>query len=241
MLHGWDITPEETVRLQERLSTSVVQGPPLDAENVQLVAGVDVSSEKEHPLLTAGIVVCRAHDPTEIVETTAAQQSTSFPYIPGLLAFRELPAVVGALQQLQSEPDAFLVDGHGWAHPRRFGIACHLGLLLDRPTVGVAKSLLVGIEANPGPNMGDFVPLRDRGEEIGRIVRTKERTQSLYISVGHKIDLPSAVALVLRLTHGYRLPEPSRLAHLHVNAVRKTGHGGLVTPATPHVAQQRLW
>jgi deoxyribonuclease V len=147
------------------------------------------------------------------VEQAVYEGTVMFPYVPGLLAFREAPAVLAAIAKLKQQPDVFILDGQGRAHPRRFGIACHVGLWLDKPTIGCAKSRLFGRHDEPGQAPGDFTPLRAGRDMIGAVLRTKPRTNPLYISVGHKIDLDSAVHFVLNCTRGYRLPEPTRLAH----------------------------
>ena len=142
-----------------------------------------------------------------------ATRQTTFPYIPGLLSFREIPVLLDAIARLRSRPQLLVVDGHGIAHPRRFGIASHLGVVADVPTIGCAKSRLTGKHEEPGPLPGDCSPLLSRdGELIGRVVRTKARTRPLFVSIGHKIGLETAVEIVLRCLRGYRLPEPTRLA-----------------------------
>jgi deoxyribonuclease V len=172
--------------------------------------------------LYAAVVVLRTDDWT-IVETQTAVRECRFPYIPGLLSFRESPALLEAFAKLKTLPDAAMLDGHGLAHPRRFGFVCHVGLWLDLPCVGCAKSLLAGTHKEPGQKPGSLAPLVDRGEIVGSVVRTKLGVKPVFVSVGHKIDLPSAVRLVLRACQGYRLPEPTRQAHLHVNALRRQG------------------
>ena len=146
------------------------------------------------------------------VETRLARRPLRFPYVPGLLSFRELPAVLAALRALRGPVDAILTDGHGLAHPRRFGIACHLGVLVDLPCAGVAKSVLVGEHREPAVRRGSRAALRDRGERVGTALRTREATRPVFVSVGHHIDLPGAEALVLACGAGLRLPEPTRLA-----------------------------
>jgi deoxyribonuclease V len=136
----------------------------------------------------------------------------SFPYVPGLLSFREAPALLAVLRSLRSEPDALLLDGHGFAHPRRFGIACHVGVIVDRPTAGCAKSRLVGVHPEPGQRRGARRALVHRGERIGTVLRTRDGTRPVFASIGHRIDLASAEALILATGAGYRLPEPTRLA-----------------------------
>jgi deoxyribonuclease V len=223
-LHPWDLAPAEAIALQKRLGREVLETPLAAPERVRYIAGIDVSSVRESALLTAGVVVWDSVK-NEVKETAAVQMERDYPYVPGLLSFRELPVVIEALKKLTMEPDVLFVDGQGRAHPRRLGIAAHLGLLLDRPTVGVGKSRLVGHYEEPGPLRGDQSPLMDGSEQIGTVLRTKERSNPLFISVGSHIDLASAVSLVLSSLRGYRLPEPTRLAHLHVNGVRTAGVG----------------
>lgn len=227
--HAWDVTPAAAIGLQNELKTRVRTDIAVPLGSVRLVAGVDVSAAKDDPLLTAGIVVWD-RETGRLVETVSAQMPGTFPYVPGLLSFREIPVLLLAVEKLTTEPDVWLVDGHGIAHPRRLGIAAHLGVLLDRPTVGVAKSRLTGAFAEPAAEAGSSAPLTDRGETIGTVLRSKERSNPLFISPGHRIDLPSAVNAVRACLRGYRLPEPTRLAHLHVNAVRR-GTGEEVQPA----------
>ncbi len=145
--------------------------------------------------------------------------------MPGLLSFREAPILLEAFAQLKQRPDVVLCDGQGIAHPRRLGIASHLGLWLKLPTIGCGKTRLTGHAKEPGPAPGDLAPLKDRGEVIGDVVRTKARTKPMYISAGHLIDLPSAVRLVLEACRGYRQPEPTRQAHLKVNEIRRAAQG----------------
>lgn len=213
LLHQWDLTPQQAEALQRELAARIVEGPPLG--DVHLVAGMDVGLRDD--LARAAVVVLTYPDLRPIEQATY-EGPVTFPYIPGLLAFREAPAVLAAIDRLKHQPDVFIIDGQGRAHPRHFGIACHVGLWLERPTIGCAKSRLYpyyppGQEPEPGPNSGDRVPLLDRGEVIGMVVRTRAGTKPLYISVGHRIDLDSAVRFVLNCVRGYRLPEPTRLAH----------------------------
>jgi deoxyribonuclease V len=219
-LHSWDLSASEAVALQRQLASQIDTRTPLTECN--LVAGADVSYGQHSDVFFAGVVVLRMSDLT-IVEKQGAVRKSPFPYIPGLLSFREAPALLDAFARVQSEPDAVLVDGAGIAHPRRIGIASHLGLLLQRPTVGCAKSRLCGTYEEPAREAGSETPLRDRDELIGRVVRTKTGVRPLFISSGHQIDLASAVRLVLQTCKGYRLPEPTRQAHLHVNVLRQQG------------------
>jgi deoxyribonuclease V len=171
--------------------------------------------------LYAGIVVLRLAT-LETIEEVSAVGETQFPYVPGLLSFREAPALLEAWAKLQTEPDAVMFDGQGLAHPRRLGIACHAGLLLNRPTIGCAKSVLVGKFDDPDAQRGSWTPIMDKGETVGAALRTKNKVQPVYISPGHLIDLNGAIDLTLRCDGGYRVPEPTRRAHLLVNAARET-------------------
>jgi len=219
-LHSWDVTPTQAVALQRelagRVETCLLLPPCL------LVAGADVSYNRFSPTCYAAVVVLRTTDWT-VVETQGAVRDTPFPYIPGLFAFREAPVLLEAFAKLKNIPDAVILDGQGRAHPRRLGLASHTGLWLDLPCVGCAKSLLTGTYKEPGTRAGSRTRLVDRGEVVGSVVRTRDNVKPVFVSVGHKIDLPSAVRLVLRSCRGYRLPEPTRQAHLCVNALRRAG------------------
>lgn len=160
-----------------------------------------------------------------MIERKSAVAPLRFPYVPGLLSFREAPAMLAALRRLRATPDALLVDGHGYAHPRRFGIACHLGVLVGIPTAGVAKSRLVGEHAEPGPRRGDCAPLVHEGERIGSVLRTREGSKPIYVSVGHLVDLDSAQALVLAACDAHRLPEPTRRADRAVAELKRRRAG----------------
>jgi deoxyribonuclease V len=173
----------------------------------RLVAGADVS-EKDGSA-RAAIVVVRDLEP---VEEATAEQPVRFPYVPGLLSFREIPPLLAAWRKLRTRPDVVIVDGQGYAHPRRFGLACHLGVLLGLPTLGCAKSRLIGEFEEPGPQRGSWTPLRDRGETIGAALRTQDRTNVVYVSIGHRITLAGSIRVVLACAPRYRLPEPQRLA-----------------------------
>lgn len=216
-LHSWDLTPTEAVALQRELASQIDCRTPLT--RCELVAGCDISYERFSDVFYAGVVVVRVSD-GEVIEYRSAVRRNPFPYIPGLLSFRESPALLDALAQVESEPDAIMFDGHGYAHPRRFGFTCHIGLFVDRPCIGCGKSVLVGTFKEPGLRAGSISPMKDKGEVIGSAVRTKNKVKPVYISVGHKIDLPSAVRVALQTTRGYRVPEPTRQAHLYVNRLR---------------------
>ncbi|HVW66597.1 MAG TPA: deoxyribonuclease V [Candidatus Peribacteraceae bacterium] len=218
-VHPWVIPPREAIALQKRLSQEVLQIPLPRDNPARFIAGLDVSSTRFDPLLTAGVVVWDRLM-NRVIETASAQADATYPYIPGLLSFREIPVLVQAIEKLNTVPDIFFVDGQGRAHPRRIGIATHIGILLDRPTVGVGKSRLCGAHEEVGDGIGDAAPLIDQDETIGMVIRTKKRSNPLYISVGHRIDLSSSVRLVMESLRGYRLPEPTRLVHNYVNDVR---------------------
>ena len=210
-LHSWKLSPREAASLQRELASRVVrQGEPRDADT-RFVAGCDVAFDKAHDRAFAAVVVL-AYPSLEIVERVVAVSSIAFPYVPGLLSFRETPALLDAFERVDHVPDLVMVDGHGYAHPRRFGLACHLGLLLDVPTIGVAKSRLVGEAHAPAAMRGSRADLRDAEQIIGTVLRTRAGVRPLYVSVGHRISLGAAQAWVLLCARGYRLPEPTRLA-----------------------------
>ncbi len=180
--------------------------------NPRFIAGVDISVRREQEMAAASVVVL-SYPELAAVETRIARGKLDFPYIPGLLSFREIPLTLAAFEQLNITPDLILVDGQGIAHPRRIGLASHLGLLLDIPTIGCAKSLLCGLHETPGLEPGDYAAITDKGETIGAALRTKSGVKPVFVSIGHKIDLPSAIHWVLNCCKGYRLPDPTRLAH----------------------------
>jgi deoxyribonuclease V len=217
-LHSWDLTPREAIALQKELAQKINVKRPL--KKCKLIAGADCSYSRGSPKFYAAVVVLSTSD-WSIVETQGVVGTSQFPYIPGLLSFREIPIVLQAFAKLKAEPDAVMCDGQGYAHPRRLGLACHLGLWLQIPSFGCAKTRLTGEHDEPGPNAGDLVPLHDKGELIGNVVRTKNKIKPVYVSTGHLIDLASAVKLTLQSARGYRIPEPTRQAHLHVNQMRQ--------------------
>jgi len=210
-LHDWQMTRDEALQTQQRLATMVSRRN--ETGNVSLVAGVDISAPDANGRARAAAVVLR-YPELALVEARTVERPVTFPYIPGLLSFRESPLVLAACEGLGSEPDVILVDGQGIAHPRRFGLASHLGLLWDRPTVGCAKSKLCGNHEVVGPEPGSYSDIIDRGEVVGAALRTKRGASPIYVSIGHKVDLEAAIAIVLSCCRGQRLPEPSRLAHL---------------------------
>lgn len=215
--HPWNLTPKEAIALQKELAGKIRHGPPL--KRYRYVAGVDLSYNRFSPTCFAAVVIWDAKK-KERGEVAGVVGQSTFPYIPGLLSFREIPLLMEAFTQLKTTPEVVMVDGQGYAHPRRIGIACHLGLLLDLPSIGCAKSRLLGTFEEPALEAGSTTRLYDKEELIGQVVRTKPRTNPLFISVGHKIDLASAVRIVLETGAGYRVPEPTRQAHLAVNEMR---------------------
>ncbi|HEY2784438.1 MAG TPA: deoxyribonuclease V [Fimbriiglobus sp.] len=216
-LHRWDVTPVQAVELQRKLASQVDVSRPLG--RLRTVAGCDISYNMRSPILFAAVVVVRVPD-LEVVELVAVKKEVSFPYVPGLLSFREAPPLLAAFGKLKTKPDAVMLDGQGLAHPRRFGLACHLGLWLDLPTVGCAKSRLVGEFVEPGIEAGDTSPLMDRGEKVGVMFRSRRKVKPVFISPGHRIDMAGAVEVVRRTLSGYRMPAPTRLAHIAANAAR---------------------
>lgn len=219
-MHDWDLTPKEAIALQNRLRDRVRLQPL--KRKIRTIAGADISFNRFSDRIYAGIVVLSLPD-LEVIESTAIRSRTRFPYIPGLLSFRELPALLEAWAKLKTIPDALILDGQGLAHPRRFGIACHAGIWLKIPTIGCAKSILVGKHAELPPEAGSQTPLVDRNEQIGVVLRTKKKVAPVYVSPGHLIDMPGAVNLVQRSLTRYRLPETTRRAHLLVNRLRESG------------------
>jgi deoxyribonuclease V len=208
--HAWTIRPEEAVAIQKDLRREVVADRPIDLAAVRLVAGVDVSVKGDQ---SRAAVVVTTYPDFEPVETVVAQAPTPFPYVPGLLSFREGPVLEEAFEKLRDVPDVFLFDGMGIAHPRRIGIASHMGLWLERSTVGCGKTLLCGRYRDLGEEKGSAAPLVDKAETIGVALRTRTGTNPMFISPGHLADIATAAELVLRCSPKYRLPEPIRLAH----------------------------
>jgi deoxyribonuclease V len=210
-LHRWDLSPSDAIALQKELARDIIASG--HAENVRFVAGSDISVPRGSRTGKAAIVVL-SYPEMEIVEVKTAEAELGFPYIPGLLSFREAPLIIELFERLHRKPDLLLVDGQGIAHPRRLGVASHLGLWLGMPTIGCAKSRLCGEHAEVGGTAGESETLVHNGEAIGTVLRTKAGSKPLYISPGYKIGMPEAVAWTLKCTRGYRLPEPTRLAHL---------------------------
>src|SRR5215213_6511885 len=209
-LHEWNLSPQQAVQLQKQLAYEVIAEDRLAAP-VKTVAGIDLGYDAKNDTSRAAVVILKFPE-LELIETSEAILPIQFPYVPGLLSFRETPVAIKALEKLENAPDLILCDGQGIAHPRRFGVACHIGLITGVPSIGVAKSLLVGKYGTLGETRGSTAPLVYRSEEVGVVLRTKDKVQPLYVSVGHKISLATAIDYVLRCTPKYRLPETTRLA-----------------------------
>jgi deoxyribonuclease V len=206
--HRWDVSPSEALEIQQGLRGRV--STERTFRQVNTVAGVDVAFKGE--VAQAAVVVLSYPELTP-VDYSLAELPVEFPYIPGLLAFREAPSVLAALEKLKTEPDLFIFDAQGLAHPRRMGLATHLGVIIDRPSIGCAKSRLCGSHHEPGPERGSYARLYDGDEVIGAVVRTRTNVNPLYVSIGHRVNLPTAIEYVLSCCTKYRLPETTRYAH----------------------------
>ncbi len=218
--HRWDVTPARAIAIQTSLAARV-RIEPL-AGVVRRVAGADVAFTPDGASCVAGVVVWDL-EARRVVQTAVGVRRAAFPYVPGLLSFREAPAVLAAVRRLRVVPDVFLFDGQGYCHPRRFGLACHIGVCLDLPSIGCAKSRLCGEFEEPARPRGSTSPLILDGEPVGAVLRTRDGVQPVYVSVGHRVTLADAIRVVLACGGGYRLPEPTRLAHQLVTRHR-TAH-----------------
>jgi deoxyribonuclease V len=227
-LHPWRVTTAEARAIQTRLAGLVSRKS--EALRPRLVAGVDISAPRFQGR-ARGTVVVLSYPELEVVEVGVVEQEVDLPYIPGLLSFRESPVILAAWEKLRLTPDLILVDGQGIAHPRRFGIASHLGLLLDLPAIGCAKSLLCGTHGVIGWEAGSTAEIEHDGEIVGVALRTKADVRPVYVSIGHKVDLTAAVSWVSNCCRGYRLPEPTRLAHLAASGSLPAIRGGAKKPA----------
>lgn len=216
--HAWSVAPKRAIAIQQQLASRVQKVAP--QHSLRLVAGLDAAFSYDDQHCIAAVVVWDACT-WAIVEQRLAVRPLTFPYIPGLLSFREAPAVLAALRKLHTRPDVLLYDGHGLAHPRRFGIACHVGVIADMPTIGCAKSRLIGSYVEPGAQRDATAPLIDYREVIGSVLRTQDGVKPVFVSVGHRMDLPTAERIVLACATRYRLPEPIRLADQLVAAAKR--------------------
>ncbi len=219
----WNLTPRAAMRLQERLRGRVELEDRFDT--IRLVAGADLAFEPKTNLAFAGVIVYRFGDLIE-VERQWARRTLRFPYVPGLLSFRESPVLLAAFARLRTEPDLLLIDGHGRAHPRLFGIACHIGVMFDKPTIGCAKSLLVGECGEPGIRVGATAPLILNNQLVGMALRTRENTKPIYVTQGHRVSLDSATKLVKQCLNGFRIPKPTREADHYVRELRRAHKSG---------------
>jgi deoxyribonuclease V len=218
-LHPWQVTTHEAIAIQKRLRSQVMTENTLG--DIHLIAGADIATSKDSPKAYAGVVVL-SYPALEVVEERGLEGEVTFPYIPGLLAFREGPLLIKAFEQLSTDPDVIVFDGQGLAHPRGMGIATHMGLVFDKPTIGCAKSLLFGRYQEPDPEKGAWAELRDsQGRIVGAALRSKLKTTPIFVSIGHRVDLPSAIRILLECTRGVRIPEPTRLAHNFVTQLRR--------------------
>jgi deoxyribonuclease V len=208
-LHDWQVSTAEAVQIQQELAGQVSRAGDV---HPRFIAGVDISVDRVSGTGTGAVVVL-SYPGLELVQVEVVTDRIAFPYVPGLLSFREAPLVLAACEKLTAIPDLFLVDGQGIAHPRRMGLASHLGLFWNTPTIGCAKSRLCGLHEEPGNEAGSHAELTDKGEVIGAVLRTKAGVKPVYISIGHRISLPAAVNWVMACCRAYRLPEPTRLAH----------------------------
>ncbi|MGH9327899.1 MAG: deoxyribonuclease V [Terriglobia bacterium] len=214
---AWNLSPREAIRLQEKLRERVVEEDSFGA--IRTVAGADVAFDPQTQVAFAGVIVYR-FPALEEIERCSSRRRLRFPYVPGLLSFRESPVLLAAFARLRTEPDLILIDGHGRAHPRLFGIACHIGLLLGEPVIGCAKSLLVGEHEELGPEAGSTAPLFFKARRVGMVLRTRERVKPIYVTVGHRVSLDSAVKLVKQCVDGFRIPKPTREADRYVRQLR---------------------
>lgn len=208
-LHDWNLKPDAAIKLQRQLAQRIIREDQLG--EVRYIAGVDMAINEENGKARAAVVLL-TYPGLEIQERHIYEEPLRMPYIPGLLSFREAPAVLGAFARLQQQPDLVMVDGQGIAHPRRLGIASHLGLWLDLPTIGCGKSILTGHYQGLSEEAGTWVPLLDNGETIGAVVRTRAHVKPMIVSLGHRISLATSIHYVLACCRGYRLPEPTRQA-----------------------------
>lgn len=221
-LTSWNLAPKEAVEAQKEWRSLVRIEPP--AREINTIAGADISFNRFSDVIYSAIVVLSLPE-LRIIETASVCSTAKFPYVPGLLSFRETPSFLECWEKLRTKPDALMLDGQGLAHPRRFGIACHIGLILDLPTLGCAKSILVGQHGELALEAGSQSPLVDKNEVVGVALRTKKNVAPVYVSAGHRMDLNSAVELALRSVTRYRQPEPTRQAHLLVNQLRRDDKG----------------
>ena len=239
LLHSWNLEPREAIQVQRELASKVIREDRLG--EVKVIAGIDISANDRTGLARAAIVAL-GYPSMEVLERVRHEEPLRFPYIPGLLSFREAPSIIAAMQKLRQKPDLLMVDGQGVAHPRRFGIACHLGVLLELPSIGCAKSILTGhLSGTVGEEIGAQTPLMADGEVLGMGLRTKARTNPIIVSIGHRISLNTAVDYVLKCCRGYRLPEPTRQAHNTASTAEEVSGRGSEGASTEQPQMPTLW
>lgn len=216
--HPWNLSPREAIRLQKELASQIIAKD--DFEKIEVIAGADMALSENGKEAYAGVILYEFPSLKEI-KRVWAQGPLTFPYVPGLLSFREGPILIKVFEKIDPLPDLILFDGQGLAHPRRLGIASHMGLLLDRPTIGCAKSLLCGEFKEPGKKRGSFSPLTEKGETVGAVLRTRDEVKPIFVSAGHRIGLKTAIQIVLQCRSGYRIPKPTREADRFVGEVKR--------------------
>lgn len=217
-LHKWDVSPKEAIQLQGRIRKKIVI-KRLSLKKIGLIAGVDVSVKDN---LSKAAIIVLTYPGLRIVETVTCVTKTRFPYVPGLLSFREGPVILECVKKLKAQPDLFIFDGQGLAHPRKTGLASHMGVILNKPAIGSAKSLLYGTYKTPGNKKGDFSFLIDKaGKAIGAVLRTRDNIKPIFVSPGHLVDIDSSVRIILSCSPKFKIPEPIRAAH---NAASIGGH-----------------
>lgn len=218
-LHSWRVNYKKAIQIQEKLRKLLTFEK--HTEKIHIIAGTDVSYDKHSESFFAGVVVFKLKRHLEIIEEAWAVGKARFPYIPGLLSFREAPILLRAFRKLENNPDIILFDGHGIAHPRHFGLASHMGLILNKPSIGCAKSRLVGEYSEVENTAGAYSKLMYENKVVGAALRTKKNTKPIFVSPGHKMNLKLAIGIVMKTCRGYRIPEPTRQAHLLVNKLRR--------------------
>jgi len=217
-LHDWRVNTKKARELQEQLREKIIFKPL--KKNIKIVAGCDVSFAKKSNEIYAGVVIMQLPG-MQVIEKKFKKGITGFPYIPGFLSFREIPVLAKVFQKIECHPELILCDGQGMAHPRFFGLACHLGLILNMPTIGCAKSRLVGDAEDVGLSKGDYSDIYFKEKKVGLLIRSRSNVKPIYVSPGHLIDIPSCYKIVMDCLGKYRIPEPTRLAHILVNEYRK--------------------
>ena len=231
-IHEWNLEQDEAKALQRVLAKQVIREDRLD--EVRYIAGVDMAINEESGMARAAVILL-SYPELQVAEQHVYEEPLRMPYIPGLLSFREIPSILGAFDQLKQQPELVMVDGQGIAHPRRLGIASHLGLWLDLPTIGCAKSILIGHHEPLSEEVGSWVPLKADNEVVGAVLRTRTRVKPMIISLGHRISLETSIRFVLDCCKGYRLPEPTRLAD------KLSKDNAWIEPRQAEIEQETLW